>query len=60
MMGLQYKIVYKQGALNGVADALSRKPVDSSAVYAITQTTPVWLESVVASYAHDATVQDKI
>lgn len=35
MMGLQYKVVYKKGALNGAADALSRKPVASSAVMAI-------------------------
>lgn len=60
MMGLQYKIVYKQGALNGAADALSRKPVHSSEVYAIMQGTPVWLESVVASYTNDASAQEKV
>jgi hypothetical protein len=53
MMGLQYQVVYKKGALNGAADALSRKPPNSSEIYSITQVRPVWLEQVVESYRND-------
>jgi hypothetical protein len=35
MMGLQFTVVYKKGALNGAADALSRKPVHSSELYVV-------------------------
>lgn len=40
MMGLQYKVVYKKGILNGAADALSRKPVSSSDLFVVTQVQP--------------------
>lgn len=52
MLGLQYKIVYKQGADNGVADALSRRSsVDQ--ILAMSSSTPLWLAAVVTSYASD-------
>jgi hypothetical protein len=50
MMGLQYTVIYKKGALNGAADALSRRPPHASVVFAITRVQPVWLEQVIASY----------
>jgi len=57
LMGLQYKIIYKKGALNGAADALSRKPPHSSEVLSVTTIQPVWLDRVVASYSQDPHVQ---
>ena len=52
-MALQYRVEYKKGILNGAADALSRKPVESSQVMAVTTVKPVWLEHVEASYSQD-------
>jgi hypothetical protein len=60
MMGLQYIVVYKKGALNGAADALSRMPPHASAVFAITQVQPVWLEHIIASYQNDSFAQEKL
>jgi hypothetical protein len=60
MMGLQYQVVYKKGALNGAADALSRKPPNSSEVYSITQVQLVWIEQVVESYRNDPFAQETI
>jgi hypothetical protein len=57
LMGLQYRIQYKQGIHNGAADALSRKPSASSQVFALTTVQPAWLSAVVASYTGDAHVQ---
>src|SRR4051812_36907570 len=59
-MGLQYTVAYKKGILNGAADALSRKPVDSSEVLAISVVKPLWLETVEKSYENDAHVQEII
>jgi len=52
-MGLQYKIVYKKGILNGAADALSRKSNSDSQVFSVSTVKPVWLDNVVASYSND-------
>jgi hypothetical protein len=57
MIGLQYKVVYKKGTLNGAADALSRKPVTASELMAVTTVKPLWLEQVEASYANDTHAQ---
>jgi hypothetical protein len=43
LMGLQYKIVYKQGSTNRAADALSRRPQQVNA-YAISVVRPRWVE----------------
>lgn len=59
MMGLQYKVVYKKGILNGAAHALSRKPAHSSQVMAVTEVKPAWLDRVMASYAQDSYAQEK-
>ena len=56
-MGLQYKVVYKKGILNGAADALSRKPPYSSELLAITTVQPSWLDKVSASYVGDEQAQ---
>jgi hypothetical protein len=51
LMGLQYKVQYKQGIHNGAADALSRKPPHSSQLFSVTTVQPSWLTSVQASYS---------
>lgn len=56
-MGLQYKVVYKKGILNGVVDALSRKPPHSSQLMAVATVQPTWLTSVQASYVADDQAQ---
>jgi hypothetical protein len=57
LMGLQYKVQYKQSIHNGVADALSRKPPPSSQLFAISTVQPMWLTSVVDSYRLDDRAQ---
>lgn len=57
LLGLQYRIVYKPGTDNRVADALSRRTV-SAEVLAISTPVPSWLDEVVASYAEDSQAQD--
>lgn len=58
MMGLQYKVQYKKGTLNGAADALSHKTNSEAEVLAISTVTPVWLEKVVNSYLNDSIAQN--
>lgn len=54
LMGLNYKIIYKKGANNKVADALSRvaqaQPYDLTAISVVK---PLWLQDVQASYQTD-------
>jgi hypothetical protein len=59
LLGLDYKIIYKQGSDNSVADALSRR-ASTDFVLAISSATPQWLEAVVESYASDAQARDLI
>ena len=47
-MDLQYKIVYKQGALNVAADALSRCPQES--IHALSNCSPSWLDNLLQGY----------
>jgi hypothetical protein len=51
MMGLQFKVVYKKGIINGAADALSRKPMHASEIFSISTVQLVWLEQVCDNYA---------
>jgi hypothetical protein len=59
LLGLQYRIVYKQGSENRVADALSRRG-SSEQVLAISASVPQWLAPVVASYDTDVKAQELI
>jgi hypothetical protein len=52
LLGLQYKVVYKQGSENRVADALSRRGC-ADEVLSISVATPQWLEEVISSYVPD-------
>ena len=59
LLGLQYKIIYKQGPENRVADALSRRS-STDQVLALSTSTPLWLEAVVSAYASDPQAQELI
>lgn len=53
LLGLQYRIVYKKGSENRVADALSRKPVYEASCAAISSCSPQWIHEVINSYQND-------
>jgi transposase InsO family protein len=57
LMGLQYTVQYKKGIHNGAADALSRKPPESSQLFVISTLKPAWLSSVADSYVSDGHAQ---
>jgi hypothetical protein len=52
LLGLQYKVKYKEGSANSAADALSRCQ-GSQELVAISVSKPKWLEIVVESYLED-------
>jgi hypothetical protein len=57
---MQYRIVYRKGAKNRAADALSRSPPSNESCAAMTTLVPSWLTLVSASYEGDSFVQDMI
>lgn len=60
LLGLQYKVVYKQGVDNRVADALSRKSSHEMSCAAISSITPQWLSEVLAGYEKDEHAQSLV
>ena len=53
-MGLTYKITYKKGIENRVADALSRVQTQHNPeILAVSLLQPVWLQELVDSYSSD-------
>lgn len=49
LLGFNYKVEYKRGMENRVADAISRVPHPQE-LMAITQAIPVWMEHVITTY----------
>jgi hypothetical protein len=60
LLCLQYKIVYKKGVDNRVADALSRKTTHSAQCNAISSVVPAWITEVVEGYQQDTATLDII
>jgi ferritin-like metal-binding protein YciE len=61
LLGLSYKILYKKGVVNKVADALSRHiHEDTEELLEISVCKPVWFEEVVMGYQQDRVAQQKL
>jgi hypothetical protein len=61
MLGLSYKVVYKMGVDNRVADALSRHiHSDTEELLMVSQCKPVWLEEVQQGYEWDPIATAKL
>jgi hypothetical protein len=56
LMGFQYKILYKKGAINRAADALSRRPHGLN-MMAMSAVQPKWLATIRGGYAADTQAQ---
>lgn len=56
LMGLQFKIVYKQGNTNIVADALSRVN-HLMTIDLVSEAKPMWIQEVTNTYATDPEAQ---
>jgi hypothetical protein len=59
LMGLQFKIVYRKGAENHAADALSRVG-HLMAIQLCSSAQPAWLQEIANSYATDQEAQKKL
>jgi hypothetical protein len=57
LLGLQYKVIYKKGVKNRVADALSRRAHDASELCLISTHAPQWMQYVQQSYSSDLAAQ---
>jgi transposase InsO family protein len=60
LLGLQYKIVYKQGSSNKVADALSRRPHSSHQLSAVSTCEPSWSSAIIEGYSSDPFAQELV
>ncbi|WVZ54205.1 LOW QUALITY PROTEIN: hypothetical protein U9M48_005042 [Paspalum notatum var. saurae] len=64
LLGLQYKVVYKPGAANRVADALSRRahlsPPTDQQMYSLSSADPAWAVTIINGYDSDPQAQDII
>jgi hypothetical protein len=57
LLGLSYKIVYKKGADNTIADALSRRDTENLQM-AVSSPLPQWLSDIAHSYSASPLAQD--
>ena len=57
LMGLQFRVVYKQGKDNVVADALSRM-AHVMAMTSVGEVQPMWIQEVLNSYTTDNEAQE--
>ena len=53
LFGLDYKIIYRKGTDNMVADALSRRPLLSGDCYVMSVIQPAWVQEIMDSYESD-------
>lgn len=61
LLGLRYRICYRQGLYNKAADALSRYPVPGQEeLSALSVCVSEWISEVVAGYANDADALSKV
>jgi hypothetical protein len=51
LLGFNYTVVYKKGADNTAADALSRHPAPPAQILAISTVVPQWMTYVTDAYA---------
>lgn len=58
LLGLQYKIIFKKGSDNRVADALSRRPHEPASLMAISTCVPSWSSAITLGYSDDAEAQN--
>jgi hypothetical protein len=56
LMGMQFRVVYKQGQENKVVDALS-KIGHAMALTAVSEVQPLWIQEVINSYVTDTDAQ---
>lgn len=59
-MGYEYKIEYKKGSDNKVADALSRVHQEEGECQALTLIQPIWISKLQQTYERDNVAQDAI
>jgi hypothetical protein len=57
LMGLQFRVVYREGKENVAADALSRVR-NAMVMHSVTKVQPVWLQDVLNSYITDMQAQN--
>ncbi|WVZ55602.1 hypothetical protein U9M48_006242 [Paspalum notatum var. saurae] len=60
LLGLQYKVLYKPGPINRVADALSRRPHADADCMALSVADPVWIADILKGYESDPEAQSLI
>jgi hypothetical protein len=58
LLGLQYKTIYKAGAENRVADALSHRAHPDAQLLAISSCAPDWTSAIVEGYSTDSQALD--